>query len=131
MENKIALKQWSITKSTSNQIKTMQQNSNLTNDIREIAKDIQAIYSQAETHYVFAVNSIIQSQNKDEKEIENLLSYMLDFADNERILDSYRKLCRYYFDINPQATAEYIQFYKELYDADEKKFKSGYFKKIR
>ena len=64
----------------------MQQNNDLTNDIREIAKDIQAIYSQAETHYVFAVNSIIQSQNKDEKEIENLLSYMLDFADNERIL---------------------------------------------
>ena len=104
-------------------------NNDLINDIRGIAKDIQAIYSQAETHYVFAVNSIIQSQNRDEKEIENLLSYMLDFADNEKVLDSYRKLCRYYFDINPQAVAEYIQSYKEIYDTDETKFKSGYFKK--
>lgn len=53
---------------------------------------------------------------------------MLDFTDNEKILASYRKLCRYYYDINPQATAEYIQSYKEMYDVDEKLFKSGYFK---
>jgi len=53
---------------------------------------------------------------------------MLDFADNEEILVTYRKLCRYYLDINPQETAEYIQSYKEMYDADGKLFKSGYFK---
>ncbi|MDR3266049.1 MAG: hypothetical protein LBT24_00560, partial [Tannerella sp.] len=65
---------------------------------------------------------------KDEKEIEYILNYMLDFADNEKILALYRKLCRYYYSINPQATAEYIQSYKELYDEDEELFKSGYFR---
>jgi hypothetical protein len=53
---------------------------------------------------------------------------MLGFADDKKILASFRKLCRYYYDINPQATAEYIQSYKEMYDADEKLFKSGYFR---
>jgi hypothetical protein len=53
---------------------------------------------------------------------------MLGFADDEKILALYRKLCRYYFDINPQATAEYIQHYKKMHDADEKLFKSGYFR---
>jgi len=100
----------------------------LMDDIREIAKGLQAIYSQAETQYTSAVNDVIRRQSKDTKEIELLLDYMLDFADNEKILASYRKLCRYYFGINPQATAEYIQSYKEIYDADEKLFKSGYFK---
>jgi len=100
----------------------------LTDDIREIAKGLQAIYSQAETQYTSAVNDVIRRKSKDAKEIEHILNYMLDFADNEKILTSYRKLCRYYFDINPQATAEYIQSYKELYDSDEKLFKSGYFK---
>ena len=100
----------------------------LTNDIREIAKELQTIYSQAEIYYTSAVNDVIRRQSKDVKEIEHLLDYMLDFADNEKILALYRKLCRYYFDINPQATAEYIQSYKEMYDADEKRFKSGYFK---
>jgi hypothetical protein len=74
------------------------------------------------------VNDVICHQRKDTKEIERLLDYMLDFADNAIVLASYRKLCRYYFNINPQVTVEYIQSYKELYDADEKLFKSGYFK---
>ena len=97
-------------------------------DIRGFAQELQAIYSRAETYYTSAVDDIIHHQSKDEKEIEHLLNYMLDFAENEKILALYRKLCRYYFNINPQATAEYIQSYKEMYDADEKCFKSGYFK---
>lgn len=97
-------------------------------DIKVIAKELQTIYSRAETDYTSAVNDVIRSQNKDVKEIEHLLNYMLDFADNEKILALYRKLCRYYLDINPQATSEYIQSYKEIYDEDEKLFKSGYFK---
>jgi len=98
------------------------------NDIRGFAKGLQTIYSQAEIYYTSAVNDVIRRQSKDVKEIEHLLNYMLDFADNENILTLYRKLCRYYLDINPQATAEYIQSYKEMYDEDEKLFKSGYFK---
>jgi hypothetical protein len=100
------------------------QHSTLTDDIRGIDKELQKIYSQAEIHYASAVNDIIRCQCKDAKEIEHLLNFMLDFADNEKILVSYRKLCRYYLDINPQATVEYIQSYKELYDTDEKLFKN-------
>ena len=106
----------------------VQENNDFINDIRGIAKELQTIYSQAEIYYTSAVNSVIQRQNKDIKEIEHLLNYMLDFADNEEILASYRKLCKYYYNINPQATAEYIQSYKEMYDEDEKLVKSGYFK---
>ena len=88
--------------------------SELTNEIRGIAQELQTIYSQAETYYTSAVNSVIQRQSKDAKEIEQLLDYMLDFAGNEKILVSYRKLCRYYYNINPQATAENIQSYKDM-----------------
>jgi hypothetical protein len=52
----------------------------------------------------------------------------LNFADSEKILALYRRFCRYYLGINPQATAEYAQSYKEMYDADEELFKSGYLK---
>jgi hypothetical protein len=100
----------------------------MTDDIQVLAKDLHAIYLQAEIYYTSAVDDVIRRQSKDTKEIEHILNYMLDFADNGKILTSYRKLCRYYLDINPQATAEYIQSYKELYDSDEKLFKSGYFK---
>ncbi|GAB6011994.1 hypothetical protein [Viscerimonas tarda] len=105
-----------------------EQHSVLSENIREIAKELQTIYSQAEIYYASAVDDVIRHQSKDTKEIEHLLNYMLDFADNEKILMLYRTLCRYYFDINPQATAEYIQSYKELYDTDEKLFENGYFR---
>jgi uncharacterized protein (DUF885 family) len=105
-----------------------EQHSALTDDIREIAKELQAIYLQAESTYASAVDDIISRKSKEVKEIEFLLDYMLGFADNEKILALYRKLCQYYFNINPQATAEYIQFYKGMYDADEKLFSSGYFR---
>ncbi|MDR2929158.1 MAG: hypothetical protein LBV41_13325 [Cytophagaceae bacterium] len=105
-----------------------ERNSALTNDIREIAKELQRIYLQAESTYASAVDDVISRKSKEVKEIELLLDYMLGFTDDEKILALYRKLCRYYFDINPQATAEYIRFYKKMYDADEKLFKSGYFR---
>jgi hypothetical protein len=107
---------------------TQKQSGTLTNDIREIAQEIQRIYSQAESYCTSATNDILFRQSKDEREIEHLLDYMLDFADSEKVLMLYRKLCRYYFSINPQATAQYIQFYKEMYDVDEELSKSGYFK---
>ncbi|MDR3262525.1 MAG: hypothetical protein LBT78_11950, partial [Tannerella sp.] len=95
---------------------------------RAIAKKMKALYAQAESAYTLAINSIIQCQSKDLMQIERLLDGMLDFANSESILVLYRKLCCYYYNINPKATASYIQSYKELYDEDEELFKSGYFR---
>jgi len=32
------------------------------------------------------------------------------------VLIVFKKLCRYYYNIDPQATAEQVQFYRELWD---------------
>ena len=31
----------------------------------------------------------------------------------------FKRLCRYYYDINPPVTAEYIRIYHDLYDSEE------------
>ena len=98
------------------------------NDFQVFVEQIQALQAQTIAVYTPEVNAIIQNKCKDSKRIEQTLDGMLGFADDDKILTLYRKLCRYYFDINPQATAEYIQSYKEMYDSDEKLFKSGYFR---
>ena len=36
-------------------------------------------------------------------------------------LCTFRKLCKYYYDINPDATTDYIKFYKEMKGAEESK----------
>jgi hypothetical protein len=31
----------------------------------------------------------------------------------------YKKLCRYYYTLNPAATADYVNYYREIWDTDE------------
>jgi len=41
---------------------------------------------------------------------------MLDFCFDDEMLVFYKKLCRYYIDIDPEATASYVQAYREMWD---------------
>ncbi|MDR1556075.1 MAG: hypothetical protein LBS88_03455 [Tannerellaceae bacterium] len=98
-------------------------------DISAIAKQIQALHSLAVVEYTPIVEDLIRSKCKDEKRIGWTLDHLLDFAGDEQILNLYRKLCHYLYTLNPQATADYVQFWKEQYDEDKEMYKSGYFKK--
>ena len=65
------------------------------------------------------VNELIRSCSSDEKHIENLLERLLDYSSFEEGLALFKRLLRYYFDINPEVTADYVMLYKELYDSEE------------
>lgn len=71
------------------------------------------------------IEDIIQNHLKDEKQIERKLDEMLDillFYETDDSLRTFRKLCKYYFNINPQATVDYINYYKEQNDPEGVKF---------
>lgn len=68
------------------------------------------------------VNVIIKNKIKDEHTIEETLDMLFEFLEDEEALLFYRRLCRYYWDINRQATLDYIYFYVEEYDPEHKKF---------
>ena len=66
------------------------------------------------------VDVIIKSRERDDNRIQRLLESVLDYAgmcDDGLIL--FKRLCRYYYGINPQATAEYISIYHDLYDSEK------------
>ncbi len=44
---------------------------------------------------------------------------MLDFCFDDKMLLLYKKLCRYYYDINPEATVSYVYAYREMWDEQE------------
>jgi hypothetical protein len=46
----------------------------MTDDIQVLAKDLHAIYLQAEIYYTSAVDDVIRRQSKDTKEIEHILN---------------------------------------------------------
>ena len=69
--------------------------------------------------------NIIENNIKDDIYIQRKLDELLDvllFYENDDTLLVFRKLCKYYFSINPQATVRYINFYKEQNDPEEVKF---------
>jgi hypothetical protein len=104
------------------------QQDEIINDLRKIAEQIQVLSAQAFAAYAPEVDLVIQSKCKDCNRIEYLLDHLLDFAGDKQVLNLFRKLCRYYLSINPQAVADYVRFYREQYDEDDEMFKSGYFK---
>lgn len=86
-------------------------------DIKAIVKQFSNLANEALKVYTPIVNEIIEKQNRDENHIQRTLDYLLDFCFDEKMLTLYRRLCRYYWDINPQATANYIDYYREMYDS--------------
>ena len=93
--------------------------------IEEIKTQIEKhrnLASQAHEQYSSLVNSIIASENKDVNHICFTLDFMLDFCFDDKILQLYRRLCRYLFDIDPEAATAYVNAYREMWDEEEKQF---------
>ncbi len=65
------------------------------------------------------VDDILRSGSQDIRHIEHTLDSLLDFCDHEPVLTMYKQICRHYWDIDPEATACYINAYREYWDSDE------------
>ncbi len=84
--------------------------------IFEMCRELIKLQEQQYQVVKMEIDGIINNRIKNEMYIERKLDEMLDilsFYENDETLLTFRKLCRYYYDINPQATAHYIMFYKE------------------
>jgi len=93
------------------------------NKINKLAKSIVALQNEAvkQTLLVWKPEAerIISTNSKDIKTIEHTLDALCEVAFNDEVLLLFKKLCRYYYDIDPLATVEYIQFYREMWDSNE------------
>ena len=89
-----------------------------TENFREIAHNIQAVYKQAVIAYKIRVDDVIRNKNISQDEIEHLLDGMLDFCDNAEMLLQYKRLCRHYLYIYPKVVDYYIYAYRECWDSE-------------
>jgi len=87
-------------------------------DMQSICEGISSLSKLAVEQYTPLVDEIISQKITDEHHIESTLDRLLDVCFDNKILFLYRKLCKYYYDINSQATIEYIDYYKKMYDSD-------------
>ena len=100
------------------------QTDKLVQAVGELAVAQQQLAPQAEQQYSFEVESILRDQRRGSRRIECLLDGMLDFCFDDEMLRLYKKLCRYYFKMDPMATVSYVYAYREMWD-EEEDFKNG------
>ena len=89
--------------------------------IKPLAEQMQQLHKQAYIVYKPEVDCIIKRRVKDENAIQHLLDGILGFCSDSQMLLLFKQLCRYYWDINPYATADYVNFYREMWDNDADK----------
>ncbi len=94
---------------------------NTLNDLKDLAKQINELNEQAYSIYLPLVDELISSKRKDSNEIEHLLDRILDIACTDKGLLLYKKLCRYYWGIDKEATAYYVNTYREMWDDESLK----------
>ena len=95
-------------------------------DLHNLAKSIVTLQNEAvkQTLLIWKPKAehIIINKSQDVDEIEHTLDALCEVAFDDEILRLFKKLCRYYYNIDPLATVEYIQFYREMWDkAEEEK----------
>jgi hypothetical protein len=93
-------------------------NDDLIDKLKPLLEQIQQLQEQAYNNYKPQVEQLIETHTKDENNIGWLLDHLLDNCGNDKVLSLFKKLCHYYWDINPVETAFYIQSYREMWDDD-------------
>ena len=84
--------------------------------IGELAGYAKKLSRTAAKQYSAEVDAILKAKERDAMRIERCLDGMLDFCFDDPMLVLYKKLCRYYFDIDPAATASYVYAYRDMWD---------------
>lgn len=91
----------------------------LLQSVKEAAVGLKTLSQHAANVYAPIVERIVRTRSQDVADIERTLDGLLGFCGYEPALQQYRKLCRYYWDLNPANTANYINAYREMWDSEE------------
>jgi hypothetical protein len=99
----------------------------MTDNFQEMGQQLTALFRRAIHAANAEVDDLIQRGERDSARIDHQLDHMLGFCCDPDMLVVFKRLCRYYFDIDPVATAGYVDAYREMWDRpdDVEDFWSG------
>ncbi|EKD29167.1 MAG: hypothetical protein ACD_79C00027G0001 [uncultured bacterium] len=88
----------------------------VTPELKQIISRFQNLIQEAFVIYSPLVDDIIRKKSQNKNEIEHLLDGILDFCFDDKMLKLFKKLCRYFYYIDPKVTADYIYLYRDMWD---------------
>lgn len=87
----------------------------MNDNLHQLAGQMQGLFRQAVALANVAVADLIQRSERDTVCIDHQLDHMLGFCCDPDMLVTFKRLCRYYFTIDPVATAGHIHAYREMW----------------
>ena len=84
-----------------------------------LAGQISELHLQLAESQRSIVDQLIREQSRDIAAIERSLDHLLDAAAHPVGLELFRRLCKYYWTIDPEATAFYILAYRNMWGDEE------------
>ncbi len=90
----------------------------LLENVSVLAGQMQDLARQAHAGYAAEVEALIAARSRDIQRIEHLLDGILDFGFDDIMTQLFKRLCRYYYTLDPAATASYVHIYREMWDSE-------------
>ena len=72
---------------------------------------ITALTNAAYQHYSALVDAVLRDEITDAKQIERIMDGLVDFGDDNRFIDIYRKLCRHVYYNYPELVGEHVALF--------------------
>ena len=88
----------------------------MTEDLNELAGQVVSLLRLAVPIAALEVDAIIQSNSRDTSRINRQLDYLLDYCCEPNMMQAYKRLCRYYFDIDSMDAAWHVHNYREIWE---------------
>ena len=86
--------------------------------IKELARELAQIRKRAAIEYAPSVEEFCARKQASENEVGRMLDLLFEFADDERILLMYKKVCRRFVYDYPETISYYIMEYRKEYDRE-------------
>lgn len=87
-------------------------------EIHTLAATLHALHQQRAALLTPIAEQLIREKSRNQAEIEHTLDHLLDCACVPEGLAPFKALCRYYYGINPAATASYVHGYRDMWDSE-------------
>ncbi|MBX9582676.1 MAG: hypothetical protein K2X87_20410 [Gemmataceae bacterium] len=93
----------------------MADDAGLPREFAALAGQIGELHERALVQFAPIVLHILRSRSRDAGRIERTLDHLLDFCGHAAVLQLYRRLCRHYHGIDPDAALGYVTAYRTMY----------------
>ena len=97
---------------------TKRNNNNLFDDLRPQIEHLQKLQEDLESQWRTRIEAMERSGTRDIAEIEQILDYLLGWAEFGDSLLLYKRICRYLWSFAPENAAAYVYAWREMWDED-------------